>query len=84
MLWCMQEVFGKAGVVAKLVLPETKTLAVVEYQKPGEARHAFKSLAFKRFQSAPLFIEWAPTDIFSGSSGKHSLKVTFSFFWGLS
>ena len=72
---CIQEVFGKAGVVAKLVLPETKTLAVVEYQKPGEARHAFKSLAFKRFQSAPLFIEWAPKDIFSGIPTKSSLQV---------
>lgn len=54
--------------MARLVLPETKTLALVEYQKPGEARQAFKTLAFKRFQTAPLFLEWAPKDIFSGAA----------------
>lgn len=75
-LFELQDVFGKAGMVAKLVLPETKTLAVVEFQKPSEARHAFKALAFKRFQTAPLFLEWAPKDIFSGNASLVSLQVS--------
>lgn len=70
-----QETFGKAGLVSKLVLPETKTVAIVEYQRPGDARQAFRSLAYKRFQTAPMYIEWAPKDVFTGVTRKASHLV---------
>ena len=73
---CRQETFGRAGVISKVVLPQTRTLALVEYQKSGEARQAFKALAFKRFQSVPLFLEWAPKDIFSGSPAQSAEVVS--------
>ena len=53
-----------------MVLPPTKTLALVEFLEPQDARKAFKSLAYKRFHHVPLYLEWAPKGIFSGPPPK--------------
>ena len=42
----------------RLVLPATKTLALVEFAESADARRAFKALAYKRFQKIPLYLEW--------------------------
>ena len=39
--------------------------AVVEFADPGEARTAFTNLAYTRFHSTPLYLEWAPEDTFT-------------------
>lgn len=63
--WCeLQELFGRYGQLVRLVLPATKTLAVVEFAESADARRAFKALAYKRFQNIPLYLEWAPAGIF--------------------
>ena len=46
------------------MLPDTRTVALVEFQNASDARRAFQSLAYKKFQNAPLFLEWAPKHIF--------------------
>jgi multiple RNA-binding domain-containing protein 1 len=51
--------------VARLVLPPTKTLALVEFLEAAEARSAFKTLAYRKFHHVPLYVEWAPADIFA-------------------
>lgn len=56
--------FVKFGSVAKCLLPPTHSLAIVEFTHAQEARQAFKSLAYKRFKNVPLYLEWAPADIF--------------------
>ena len=65
---CWQETFGKFGAVARLVLPPTRTLALVEFSEAADARRAFKALAYKRFQSVPLYLEWAPGGIFTADA----------------
>ena len=50
------------------MLPQTKTLALVEYTESADARRAFKSLAYKRFQNVPLYLEWAPAGIFNADA----------------
>lgn len=57
--------FGKFGSIDKVILPPTKTLGLVVFLEPGEARNAFKGLAYKRYKDAPLYLEWAPDDILS-------------------
>ncbi|CAH1429648.1 unnamed protein product [Lactuca virosa] len=57
--------FGKFGSIDKVILPSTKTLGLVVFLEPGEARAAFKGLAYKRYKDAPLYLEWAPGDILS-------------------
>ena len=54
------------GGVARMVLPDTKTIAVVEWLEPGDARKAFKGLAYKRYRHVPIYVEWAPEGIFTG------------------
>ncbi|CAL8464375.1 g3910 [Coccomyxa elongata] len=64
----LQETFGKFGAIARLVLPPTRTLALVEFSEAADARRAFKALAYKRFQSVPLYLEWAPGGIFTAEA----------------
>tara|TARA_B110000977_G_scaffold17463_1_gene21213 strand:+ start:696 stop:1292 length:597 start_codon:yes stop_codon:yes gene_type:complete len=54
----------KFGVVSRFVLPDTKTIAVVEFLEPTDARKAFKGLAYKRYKHVPIYVEWAPVGIF--------------------
>ena len=42
-------------------MPPSRTVAVVDFLEPSEARAAFKSLAYRRYKNGPLFLEWAPT-----------------------
>ena len=70
----MQELFGGFGELLRLVLPPTKTLALVEYAESADARRAFKSLAYKRFQNIPLYLEWAPAGIFNADAPLAPIK----------
>ncbi|XP_024381120.1 uncharacterized protein [Physcomitrium patens] len=58
--------FGVFGSIARVILPPTKTLALVEYLEAAEARRAFKGLAYKRFKHVPLYLEWAPVNLLTG------------------
>lgn len=52
---------GIAGDTPKqILLPPSKTIALVEYGHPTDARRAFRKLAYKRFKHVPLYLEWAP------------------------
>ncbi|CAG9460741.1 unnamed protein product [Pedinophyceae sp. YPF-701] len=61
----LEGVFGAHGPLARLVLPETRTLAIVEYEVAQDARRAFKALAYKRLHHVPLYLEWAPRGVFT-------------------
>ncbi|CBI27238.3 unnamed protein product, partial [Vitis vinifera] len=61
----LAKMFGKYGSLDKIILPPTKTLALVVFLEPAEARAAFRGLAYKRYKDAPLYLEWAPGNILS-------------------
>ncbi|XP_028804879.1 multiple RNA-binding domain-containing protein 1 [Neltuma alba] len=63
----LAKMFGKFGNLDKIILPPTKTLALIVYLEPAEARAAFRGLAYKRFKDAPLYLEWAPSNVLSQS-----------------
>ena len=52
------------GIVKRLVMPEYGVAALVEFQERQEARDAFKKLAYRPFKSVPIYLEWAPVDVF--------------------
>ncbi|EFJ12267.1 hypothetical protein SELMODRAFT_182522 [Selaginella moellendorffii] len=58
-------VFCPYGSLGRLVLPPTKTVAIVEFLESSEARKAFESLAYRKFKHVPLYLEWAPQDLLS-------------------
>ncbi|KAK4399567.1 Multiple RNA-binding domain-containing protein 1 [Sesamum angolense] len=52
----LSNMFGKFGSLDRIVLPPTKTLALVIFLEPAEARAAFKGLAYKRYKlSQPIY-----------------------------
>ena len=55
------QVFAKAGDAPKrILLPPSRTIAVVEYGHANDAKSCFRKLAYKRFKTVPLYLEWAP------------------------
>jgi len=56
--------FGNFGTISRLILPPVKTIAIVEFLNINDAKKAFRSLAYKLFKSIPLYLEWAPANIF--------------------
>ncbi|ETW05940.1 hypothetical protein H310_03574 [Aphanomyces invadans] len=60
----LAQLFRTHGELARFVLPPSKTMALVEFMEPSEARKAFRTLAYKKFQHVPLYLEWAPVKVF--------------------
>ncbi|EPS58047.1 hypothetical protein M569_16770, partial [Genlisea aurea] len=71
----LSNMFGKFGSLDKIILPPTKTLALVIFLEPVEARAAFKALAYKRYKDGPLYLEWAPADILNHQPPVGDTKV---------
>ncbi|CAM9897496.1 unnamed protein product, partial [Ectocarpus fasciculatus] len=69
--------FGAFGDVGRVLLPPSKTVALVEFLAASDAKKAFKRLACARFQHVLLYLEWAPLkafkDTFEPSSKPASL-----------
>ncbi|KAH9501392.1 putative RNA-binding protein 19 [Dermatophagoides farinae] len=70
----IKTLFEKYGLINRVILPPYGLTAIVEMQESNEAKFAFKKLAYSNFNHYPLYLEWAPEDIFSGSSAKSSDK----------
>ncbi|XP_031284877.1 multiple RNA-binding domain-containing protein 1 isoform X2 [Pistacia vera] len=64
----LAKMFGRFGSLDKIIIPPTKTLALVVFLEPAEATAAFKGLAYKRYKGVPLYLEWAPSNVLSQNS----------------
>ncbi|KFM27346.1 Multiple RNA-binding domain-containing protein 1 [Auxenochlorella protothecoides] len=71
----LQSLFAESGEVARFVLPDTKALAVIEFEDASDAKRAFRRLAYKPYHHVPLYLEWAPRSIFSGTPKPKAAKV---------
>ena len=60
----IRQLFEKFGLVLRVVLPPNGVTAIIEMQETNEAKKAFKSLAYSNFKHLPLYLEWAPNDVF--------------------
>ncbi|VDO39981.1 unnamed protein product [Haemonchus placei] len=62
----LQRMFGKFGEVDKVLMPpEGGISAIVVMNNVVDAKKAFQALAYSRFRTQPLYLEWAPIDVFS-------------------
>jgi multiple RNA-binding domain-containing protein 1 len=61
----LHELFSRCGDIIRLVLPPTRTIALVEYSNGNEVKAAFSQLAFKNFHGKPLLLEKAPIGVFT-------------------
>ncbi|KAI8320596.1 RNA-binding domain-containing protein [Martensiomyces pterosporus] len=60
----LRSLFGKYGSLGRVLVPPTRTIAIVEFLEPSEARAAFRHLAYKRLKDAPIYLERAPAEMF--------------------
>ncbi|CEO99981.1 hypothetical protein PBRA_007715 [Plasmodiophora brassicae] len=60
--------FAPFGNLARCVLPPSRAFAIVEFVARPAARRAFSSLAYSKFRHVPLYLEWAPRDIWSDAA----------------
>jgi multiple RNA-binding domain-containing protein 1 len=44
----------------RILLPPSRTIAMVEYGHSTDAKKAFRKLAYRRFKHVPIYLEWAP------------------------
>ena len=71
----LTKVFHGIGgdVPQRILLPPSKSAALVEYGHAVDARRAFRRLSYKKFKHVPLYLEWAPMDEkFDRSASGHS------------
>lgn len=75
----MKSMFGKFGVLGRVLLPQSGVTCIIEFAEPSEAKKAFKGLAYKMFHGQPLYLEWAPENTFTTeASGSAKEKQTES------
>ena len=59
----LEKLFGTHGDVARLLMPPSGTIAIVDFKRADHARSAFNSLAYRKFKDSILFLEKAPTGL---------------------
>lgn len=56
----LEDMFTKFGSIGAFLVPKSKTVALVDFIEPSEARRAFTGLAYRKYHHTPLYLEWAP------------------------
>ncbi|KAJ2999543.1 hypothetical protein HDV02_002690 [Globomyces sp. JEL0801] len=60
----LRDTFGKFGTLGRVLLPPSRTIAIVEYSHRNEAKAAFSKLSYSKFKNLPLYLEYAPAGTF--------------------
>lgn len=58
------ERFARCGELVRCSLAPSGTVAIVQYAENASAQRAFQKVAFSKYKHAPLYLEWAPEDVF--------------------
>ncbi|KAH6757462.1 nucleotide/nucleic acid binding protein [Perilla frutescens var. hirtella] len=61
----LADMFGKFGNLDKVILPPTKTLALVIFIDPADAYASFNGLRYKCYKGVPLYLQFLPETILS-------------------
>lgn len=72
----LRDKFGCYGELMRCALAPSKTVAVIQFSSSENAKTAFTKLAFSRFLHVPLYLEWAPEEIFTGPTFTTSPSFT--------
>lgn len=60
----LRDLFSPFGELGRVLLPPRGVTAIIEFLEPTEAKAAFRKLAYSKFRHMPLYLEWAPVDVF--------------------
>uniref|UniRef100_A0A6B2KYA3 RRM domain-containing protein n=1 Tax=Arcella intermedia TaxID=1963864 RepID=A0A6B2KYA3_9EUKA len=72
----VKHIFGQHGTLSRVVVPPTKTMALVEFVHPSEAKLAFSKLAFRSLLGCPMYLEWAPVGVLKPKPNSNTNLVT--------
>ncbi|KAL4223638.1 putative RNA-binding protein 19 [Mactra antiquata] len=60
----IEDLFSRYGQLGRTLLPPFGITAIVEFISQTEAKSAFTKLAYSKFHHEPLYLEWAPVEVF--------------------
>uniref|UniRef100_A0A0R3RN75 RNA-binding protein 19 n=1 Tax=Elaeophora elaphi TaxID=1147741 RepID=A0A0R3RN75_9BILA len=66
----LKRMFARHGPVKQILMPPGGVTAILEMENSVDAQKAFSALAYARFRSQPLFLEWAPYDLFKSKESE--------------
>lgn len=64
----LSKLFQIGEATITVLLPPSRSIALVKYGHSADAKRAFKKLAYRRFKHVPIYLEWAPLAAASESS----------------
>ena len=68
------KIFARHGIVMRVILPVHGVTAIIEMQEEVEAKKAFNSLINYKLNHAPIYLEWAPVDVFRKKNSESASK----------
>ena len=68
----LNALFSAYGSVCHMLVPPSGTIAIVGFDRADDAGAAFKGLAYKKVRDSVLFLERAPTRLFTGVHSRGS------------
>eukprot|EP01038_Epipyxis_sp_PR26KG_P009552 gene9552-12865_t len=63
----LESMFTKYGALSSFLVPKSKSMALVDFNEPSEARAAYKGLAYRNYKHVPIYLEWAPVGLMDKS-----------------
>ena len=66
--------FSPFGTLGRILLPKYGITGVVEFLSESHAKNAFGKLAYSKFKHLPLYLEWAPSQIFTNEIEKQNVE----------
>lgn len=64
----LKELLDFYGVILKFLLPSNKALGIVEFANENFAKNCMNNLSYYKFKGEPLYLEWAPANLFAYSN----------------
>lgn len=71
----LRELFQEYGILTRLLMPPSGTIAIVEFDHPDHARTAFSNLAYRKLKDSILFLEKAPKGLFDGKASNGDVST---------
>lgn len=59
----LKTMFAKIGTLHRFVMPPSRTLALIAYHDAPDAKRAMAALAYSRYKSSPLYLQYAPASL---------------------
>lgn len=70
----LTKLFHVGNASLNILLPPSRTIALVQYSHQNDAKKAFRKLAYRRFKHVPIYLEWAPLDAGKGLTVEEETK----------